>query len=95
MARVLAPDSWIQPTGRGASREVGFDGEGPVTDLTRREMDVLRLIAVGRSNRDIATELSISSSTVAHHVTNILDKTGAENRTQAAAFAARTGLVAR
>jgi DNA-binding NarL/FixJ family response regulator len=71
------------------------DGSDVNIDLTRRELDVLRLIAVGHSNRDIATKLSISSSTVAHHVTNILDKTGTENRTQAAALAARIGIVAR
>ena len=91
LARDLAPDSWSQLSGRRAMPE---DVAGGV-DLTRREMDVIRLIAVGRSNRDIATQLSISPSTVAHHVTNILDKTGAENRTQAAAFAARAGLVPR
>ncbi len=91
MARELAPDTWSRHSERRVPQDVISCG----ADLTRREMDVLRLIAVGRSNRDIATRLSISPSTVAHHVTNILDKTGAENRTQAAAYAARSGLVPR
>ena len=62
--------------------------------LTQREMEVLRLLALGRNNRDIAEALVISLRTVAHHVTSILTKTGAANRTEAAAYAARQGLVA-
>jgi len=61
-------------------------------DLTGREADVLRLIAIGRSNADIATVLSISLNTVATHVRNILAKTGCANRTEAAAYAMRRGL---
>ena len=57
-----------------------------------READVLRLIAIGRSNADIATVLSISLNTVATHVRNILAKTGCANRTEAAAYAMRHGL---
>jgi DNA-binding NarL/FixJ family response regulator len=52
----------------------------------------LRLIAIGRSNADIATVLSISLNTVATHVRNILAKTGCANRTEAAAYAMRRGL---
>ncbi len=48
---------------------------------------MLGLIAVGRTNREVAEELVISLSTVAHHVTSIFNKTGAANRTEAAAFA--------
>lgn len=62
--------------------------------LTRREVEVLRLIAVGRSNRDIADALFISLNTVANHVRNILSKTGAANRTEAAAYAIRHGFIA-
>ena len=58
-------------------------------DLTPREVDVLRLIAAGKSNREIATELFISLNTVFHHVSNILNKTGSANRTEAAAYAAK------
>ena len=57
--------------------------------LTRREIEVLRLIAMGRSNKDISLVLSISLSTVATHVRSILGKTGCANRTEAAAYANR------
>ena len=56
-------------------------------------MEVLRLIAAGRSNQAIAEELVISLSTVAHHVSNIFNKTGVSNRAGAATYAARHGLV--
>ncbi|HXH13179.1 MAG TPA: AAA family ATPase [Alphaproteobacteria bacterium] len=62
--------------------------------LTRREVEVLRLIALGKSNRDIADALFISLNTVANHVRNILSKTGAANRTEAAAYAIRHGFIA-
>ena len=61
--------------------------------LTGREVEVLRLIAAGRSNRDIAEELVISPNTVANHVKSVLSKTGAANRAEAAAYAIRRGLV--
>lgn len=60
--------------------------------LTRREQDVLRLVACGRDNNAIGSELYISASTVKHHVAAILDKLGASNRAQAAAEAVRIGL---
>jgi DNA-binding CsgD family transcriptional regulator len=60
--------------------------------LTHGEVEVLRLIALGKSNQEIAQELFISSNTVAHHVTNILNKTSSANRTEAATYAARHGL---
>jgi ATP/maltotriose-dependent transcriptional regulator MalT len=61
--------------------------------LTQRELEVLRLIALGRSNREIAQELVISLNTVGHHVSNILSKTGAPNRAGIATYAARHGLL--
>jgi DNA-binding CsgD family transcriptional regulator len=61
-------------------------------ELTPREVAVLRLIAIGRSNSDIAMALSISNNTVATHVRSILAKTGSANRTEAAAYAVRQGL---
>ena len=61
--------------------------------LTQREVDVLRLIADGKSNREIADELVISFNTVAHHVRNILGKTGAANRAGIATYATRNGLL--
>jgi NarL family two-component system response regulator LiaR len=61
--------------------------------LTARELEVLRLIAEGRSNQDVADTLVISIHTVNNHVKSILGKTGAANRTEAAAYAHRHGLV--
>ena len=61
--------------------------------LSKREVEVLRLIAAGKSNREIAEDLVISLNTVANHVSNILIKTDAANRTEAATFAIRHNLV--
>jgi DNA-binding CsgD family transcriptional regulator len=63
--------------------------------LTARELEVLRLIAAGKSNQEIARELVISFNTVTNHVKNILGKTGCANRTEAASYAFRHGLVSR
>ena len=65
------------------------------TDLSDRELDVLRLIADGRSNAEIADILIISEKTVKSHVSNILGKLHMMDRTQAAVFAWQQGLVAR
>jgi DNA-binding CsgD family transcriptional regulator len=61
-------------------------------DLSPREIDVLRLLAAGKSNREIADALFISRNTVPTHVRNILTKTGCTNRTEAATYALRHGL---
>jgi NarL family two-component system response regulator LiaR len=63
--------------------------------LTPRELDVLKCLAQGQSNREIATELSISTRTVTTHVRNILDKLHLANRTQAALYAREEGLAQR
>ncbi len=60
--------------------------------LTPREVEVIRLLASGKSNQEIAQELVISFNTVTNHVKNILGKTGCSNRTEAAAYAIRRGL---
>ena len=60
--------------------------------LSAREVEVLRLIAAGRANHEIAAHLSSSPNTVMRHVTHILAKTGTENRAAAAVFALRHGL---
>lgn len=65
------------------------------TDLSDRELDVLRLIAAGLSNAEIASKLIISEKTVKGHVSNILSKLHMLDRTQAAIFAWQQGLVAR
>ena len=61
--------------------------------LTARELQVLRCVALGLSNQDIAEKLIISERTVGAHISRILDKLGAANRTQAALMAIRQGLV--
>jgi NarL family two-component system response regulator LiaR len=62
-------------------------------DLTEREIDVLRLLATGLSNSEIAGQLIITRNTVRHHIRNILSKLGATNRTEAVVLAIQHGLV--
>ena len=64
----------------------------PLAGLTAREREVLRLLATGRSNREIAAELFIAPKTASVHVSNILGKLGAASRTEAAAIAHRSGV---
>jgi NarL family two-component system response regulator LiaR len=61
--------------------------------LTERELDVVRLVAQGRSNQEIAQELVISEKTVKTHISNILGKLQLEDRTQLAIYAIKKGLV--
>ncbi len=65
---------------------------GPTEALTDRELEVLRLIAKGMSNQQIADSLVISDATVRNHVSSILGKLQVESRTQAALYALREGL---
>ncbi len=65
----------------------------PPDELSWREVEILRLVAAGRSNQEIGDELCISGHTVANHVRSILRKTGAANRTEAAGYAYRHALV--
>ena len=65
--------------------------EGP-QPLTERETDVLKLLARGRANKEIAQDLFIGEKTVKTHVSNILLKLGVQSRTQAALYAAQNGL---
>jgi NarL family two-component system response regulator LiaR len=76
---------------RGAKR----DTPNLFTELSDRELDVLRLIADGLSNAEIASKLVISEKTVKGHVSNILSKLHMMDRTQAAVFAWQQGLVSR
>ena len=62
-------------------------------DLTSREIDVLRLIATGNANKEIAAQLSITEDTVKSHVTNILAKLGANDRTHAVTIGLKRGII--
>jgi DNA-binding NarL/FixJ family response regulator len=62
-------------------------------ELSSREMDVLRLIATGNANKEIAAQLSIAEDTVKGHVTNILAKLGANDRTHAVTIGLRRGII--
>jgi LuxR family transcriptional regulator, maltose regulon positive regulatory protein len=66
---------------------------GLVVPLSGRELEVLQLVAAGRSNREIAEELVVTLETVKKHLSHILDKLGAANRTQAVARARQLGLL--
>jgi DNA-binding NarL/FixJ family response regulator len=68
-------------------------GDDPAAQLTSRELEVLRLVAAGKPNKQIAAELSISERTARTHVSSILRKLHLSSRTQAALWAVREGLV--
>lgn len=90
-ARLLADEARAIATPIGHARVLDLVrpilAAGP-DNLTEREVEVLRLLAAGLSNREIGERLFISANTAANHVRNILLKTGAANRTQAAMYAA-------
>lgn len=65
----------------------------PAASLTQREIQVLKLVARGLSNKAIAQALSISENTVKYHLRNVLQKLGAQNRTQAVSHAISSGLL--
>jgi NarL family two-component system response regulator LiaR len=75
-------------------RELGRPSDLPPTQdpLTEREVEVLKLVARGQTNREIAEALVISERTVGNHISNILSKLHLANRTQAALYALREGL---
>ena len=70
-----------------------FPPSPPPAGLTAREVDVLRLIAAGKSNPEIAKELFVSEATVKTHINHVFAKTGARDRAQAVRFAYQHGLV--
>ena len=78
--------------GTGGAAGARSSGETGHDSLTARELEVLRLMAEGRSNQEIADALVISIHTVTNHVKSILSKTGTANRTEAANYAHRHGL---
>ena len=92
-----AADAQVQLSPEAAARlmrEMRTQAKTPPVDpLTGREIEVLRLIARGRANKEIARDLSIGEKTVKTHVSNILGKLGFQSRTQAALYAVSSGLV--
>lgn len=62
-------------------------------DLTQREIGILRLIAAGNANKEIATQLDLAEDTVKRHVTNILSKLGANDRTHAVTIGLKRGII--
>ena len=83
----------------GAGPHLPAAGASPVTPaeaelgLTRRELEVLRLVAQGQTNREVATTLFISEKTAGVHVSNILRKLDLRSRVEASAYAHRLGLL--
>jgi len=69
------------------------DADGLVEELTPREIDVLRLLAEGFANREIASRLEISEHTIKFHIRSILAKLGASTRTEAVTRGFRAGLI--
>ena len=70
-----------------------FQSPDPVEDLSERELEVLKLIALGASNKEIADQLTVAEKTVKTHVSAVLTKLALKSRTQAAIYAWQTGLV--
>lgn len=93
--RVYQGESSLSPTIARKVLEEVFQpaAKPPTTDpLTRREVEVLQVLAKGKSNRDIAAELHISETTVRTHVSNILGKLHLASRTEAALYALKEGM---
>lgn len=93
--QVYRGESSLSPTvARKVLEEVFHPSEKPLSPdpLTNREVDVLQVLAKGKSNRDIAEELSISETTVRTHVSNILGKLHLASRTEAALYALKEGM---
>jgi DNA-binding CsgD family transcriptional regulator/pimeloyl-ACP methyl ester carboxylesterase len=97
---IIPGETSLVPTIIAYLDSLPIDADAPETietsddsGLSQREMEVLRLLAAGRSNQEIADELVISLNTVRRHVSNIFDKTGAVNRAQAAVYARDQGLI--
>ena len=88
LLRACGPADAVPPQGRAATARPGL-----AEPLTGRELEVLRLLAAGSSNQRIARDLFVAPDTVKKHVTHVLGKLGAANRTEAAARARQLGLI--
>ena len=89
-------ESWLSPkvAAKVMKEALGKEEVEEAIPLTERELEVLRLVAKGWSNKRIAKELGIGERTVAFHVENLLAKLGADNRTEAVVEAIRRGWLA-
>ncbi|WP_169747207.1 response regulator transcription factor [Edaphobacter aggregans] len=74
--------------------KLGNPALSPAEHLTAREVEVLRLVALGRGNKEVAAQLNVSEHTVKFHVSSVLAKLGARSRTEAVAIGILRGLVA-
>jgi DNA-binding NarL/FixJ family response regulator len=92
-AAAIEADAVMLARATGPLGESGPDTEWIEELLTPREVEVLELLAEGRSNKSIAERLTISDQTVKFHVASILAKLGAANRTEAVRLAVRRGLI--
>ena len=99
LAAAHATATAIGMNGLAERCRIAGGSQGPVRrrdlpdGLSAREVEVLRLVAAGRSNRQIGETLFISPNTAANHVRAILQKTSSTNRAEATAYAARHGLL--
>ncbi|NMB69344.1 MAG: response regulator transcription factor [Chloroflexi bacterium] len=96
--QVYRGEAWLHPAiARKVMQELAKPAaqpaEGSPDDLTEREMDVLKLLTQGQSNKEIAERLVVSEATVRTHVSNILNKLHLVSRTQAALYALRQGII--
>lgn len=88
--RQVVEGTVYHPPGRGGANGLS---DGPPGGLTERELAILRLVAEGLSNLDIASQLYVTEQTVKFHLSNIYRKLGVSNRTEATRFAYRNGLI--
>jgi DNA-binding CsgD family transcriptional regulator len=86
---ILAVEQFLQDIGAGDALSTAHAS----SNLSERELEVLRLLSRGQSNPEIAKELFITRNTVQNHVASILNKTNLKNRAQAAAYAQRHNLL--
>ncbi|MCA1690950.1 MAG: response regulator transcription factor [Actinobacteria bacterium] len=90
---LLAPSVTRRMIEEYARRPVSRRSEADIERLTEREVEVLRLLAAGKSNAELAAELFVGEGTIKTHVSSILSKLGLRDRVQAVVYAYETGLV--
>lgn len=91
--RLVLDDSLAQAVARHAADSAMSRGNSPEAEVTLREIEVLRLIARGHTNKSIAAQLDISDRTVQGHIANIFDKLGVHSRTEAVMIGIRLGVI--